>query len=47
VDQRSFEDNEKGRSAHSEYKRAQVQTALKRVMGALVDWPNASGNSSR
>jgi uncharacterized protein (TIGR04562 family) len=47
VDQKSFEENEKGRSAHSEYKRAQVQTALKRVMGALLDWPNAGGNGSR
>ncbi len=37
VDQRSFEDNEKGRSAHGEYKRAQVQTAMRRVMGTLVD----------
>jgi uncharacterized protein (TIGR04562 family) len=37
VDQRSAEENERGRSAHSEYKRAQIQTALKRVMGSLVD----------
>ena len=37
VDQKSFEENEKGRSAHSEYKRAQLQTALKRVMGVLAD----------
>ena len=37
VDQKSAEENEAGRSAHSEYKRAQVQTALKRVMGSLVD----------
>jgi uncharacterized protein (TIGR04562 family) len=37
VDQRSAEENEKGRSAHSEYKRAQRMTALKRVMGSLVD----------
>lgn len=36
VDQKSHEDNERGRSAHSEYKKAQVQTALKRVMGALA-----------
>ncbi|MBL7717177.1 MAG: TIGR04552 family protein [Bdellovibrionales bacterium] len=36
VDQKSHEENEKGRSAHSEYKKAQVQTALRRVMGALV-----------
>lgn len=37
VDQKSNEENEKGRSAHSEYKRAQVQTALRRVMGSLAD----------
>lgn len=36
VDLRSFEDNEKGRSAHKEYKNAQLQTAMKRVMGALA-----------
>jgi uncharacterized protein (TIGR04562 family) len=35
VDQRSNEENERGRSAHSEYKKAQVQTALKRVMGSF------------
>jgi uncharacterized protein (TIGR04562 family) len=37
VDKMSAEENEKGRSAHSEYKRAQLQTALRRVMGSLVD----------
>jgi uncharacterized protein (TIGR04562 family) len=37
MDVKSHEQNERGRSAHSEYKRAQVQTALKRVMGSLVD----------
>lgn len=37
VDEKSNEENEKGRSAHSEYKRAQVQTALRRVMGSLAD----------
>ena len=37
VDKKSFEENERGRSAHSEYKKAQLQTALRRVMGALVD----------
>jgi uncharacterized protein (TIGR04562 family) len=37
MDIKSHEQNEQGRSAHSEYKRAQVQTALKRVMGSLVD----------
>lgn len=36
MDRVSAEENEKGRSAHSEYKRQQVQTALKRVMGALI-----------
>lgn len=36
VDVQSNEDNEKGRSAHSEYKKAQVQTALRRVMGAFM-----------
>lgn len=37
LDNISAEDNEKGKSAHSEYKKAQNQTALKRVMGNLVD----------
>jgi uncharacterized protein (TIGR04562 family) len=37
MDEKSAEDNEKGRSAHSEYKKAQVQTALRRVMGSLAD----------
>jgi uncharacterized protein (TIGR04562 family) len=37
VDEKSNDDNEKGRSAHSEYKRAQVHTALRRVMGSLAD----------
>lgn len=37
VDVKSHEENERGRSAHSEYKRAQLHTALKRVMGALAD----------
>jgi uncharacterized protein (TIGR04562 family) len=37
MDQKSFEDNQRGRSAHSEYKRAQLQTAMRRVMGILVD----------
>jgi uncharacterized protein (TIGR04562 family) len=37
VDQKSAEENERGRSAHSEYKRAQVMTAMKRVMGGLMD----------
>jgi uncharacterized protein (TIGR04562 family) len=36
VDVRSAEENEKGRSAHSAYKKAQVQTALRRVMGAFL-----------
>lgn len=33
VDKKSHEENEKGRSAHTEYKAAQLQSALKRVMG--------------
>ncbi len=37
VDHKSHEENEKGRSAHSEYKRAQILTALRRVMGSLAD----------
>jgi uncharacterized protein (TIGR04562 family) len=37
VDRVAAEENERGRSAHSEYKKAQVQTALRRVMGVLVD----------
>jgi uncharacterized protein (TIGR04562 family) len=39
MDRQSAEENERGRSAHSEYKKAQVQTALRRVMGSLVDFP--------
>lgn len=37
VDRHSADENEKGRSAHSEYKRAQVQTAMRRVMGSFGD----------
>jgi uncharacterized protein (TIGR04562 family) len=37
VDKRSAEENEKGHSAHSEYKKAQVLTAMKRVMGSFGD----------
>ncbi len=37
MDKKSSEENEKGRSAHSEYKKAQLHTAMKRVMGALLD----------
>ncbi len=36
LDQASSDENEKGRSAHKEYKKAQVHTALKRVMGHLT-----------
>jgi uncharacterized protein (TIGR04562 family) len=36
VDHASHEENQKGRSSHSEYKRAQVLTAMKRVMGSLA-----------
>ncbi len=39
VDVKSHESNEQGRSAHSEYKKGQLQTAMKRVMGALADAP--------
>jgi uncharacterized protein (TIGR04562 family) len=37
MDRGSAEENERGRSAHSEYKKAQLQTAMRRVMGSLVD----------
>lgn len=37
VDAKSHEENEKGRGAHSEYKNAQLQTAMRRVLGILVD----------
>jgi uncharacterized protein (TIGR04562 family) len=36
VDQKNHEENEKGKSAHSEYKRSQVLAAIQRVMGPLV-----------
>jgi uncharacterized protein (TIGR04562 family) len=39
VDIRNHEQNERGRSAHSEYKKAQLLTAMRRVMGALADAP--------
>jgi len=37
VDIKSAEENEKGKSSHSEYKRSQIFTAMKRVMGVLTD----------
>lgn len=37
TDRHSYEQNEKGHGSHSEYRRSQVITALKRVMGALAD----------
>ncbi len=37
VDQKSFESNEKGRSAHAEYKKAQVKAAMHRVFGGGFD----------
>ncbi len=37
VDIHSHEQNEQGRSSHSDYKKAQLQTAMRRVMGALAD----------
>lgn len=36
VDQKNHEENERGQSAHSLYKKSQVQSALKRVMGHLA-----------
>ncbi len=36
VDREGHEENERGRSAHSEYKKSQVMTALARVMGPLA-----------
>jgi uncharacterized protein (TIGR04562 family) len=36
MDERSFQENEKGRSAHREYKKAQQRAALVRVMGVLA-----------
>ena len=36
MDQQSAEENEKGKSSHAAYKKAQVQTALQRVMGNLA-----------
>lgn len=41
TDEKSFEENERGRSAHSEYKNAQVQSAKKRVMGSSLDDPRS------
>lgn len=37
LDCKSAEENERGRSAHSEYKRAQIMTAMKRIMGSLAE----------
>lgn len=46
VDVKSAEENERGRSAHSAYKKAQVQTALRRVMGAFLgDEPTAGSRA--
>jgi uncharacterized protein (TIGR04562 family) len=36
MDEKSAIENEQGQSAHHEYKKAQLQTALRRVMGSLV-----------
>lgn len=36
MDETSQKENERGLSAHSEYKRAQIQTAMKRVMQGLI-----------
>ncbi len=46
VDEKSHEENEQGRGAHSEYKKAQIQTAMKRVMGPLAPPITGSGSSS-
>ncbi|MEK7690412.1 MAG: TIGR04552 family protein, partial [Bdellovibrionota bacterium] len=37
TDQKSAQENEAGLSSHVEYKRSQVATAMKRVMGSLTD----------
>lgn len=37
LDRRSAEENDQGRSAHHQYKMAQLETALRRVMGSLAD----------
>lgn len=37
MDEESYHENEKGRSAHGEYKKAQQQAAMVRVMGALAN----------
>lgn len=37
LDAKSAEENESGKSAHHEYKRSQISTAMKRVMGSLMD----------
>ena len=37
MDKKSAEENERGASAHSQYKRTQVLSAMKRVMGGLMN----------
>lgn len=37
MDEKAYEENERGRSAHSSYKKAQIQTAMKRVMAELMN----------
>lgn len=37
MDEHSARENEQGQSSHVEYKRAQIQTAMKRVLGSLMD----------
>ena len=39
LDQRSADENERGKSSHTAYKQSQVQTALQRVMGNLIHAP--------
>lgn len=46
-DRISAEENERGRAAHSEYKRGQIQAALKRVMGPLAQGGGGSADAPR
>ena len=40
ADYKSAQENEKGLSAHSEYKKSQMQVAMKRAMGSLMNVAN-------
>ena len=46
LDRKSHEENERGRSAHRQYKKAQLLTALKRVMGPLAATAANAGGSA-